>query len=445
MISKLLRTLEQGIRVMRSNTRLLFVGFLIFALPLLFVLVTQSFFDTAYSNIQTSEKRRVGMLHDSLASLIHETTLSHKELEKIISTNAKQNLDIKEIRIVKKTPEGFLITESLQQELIGSYEKETDIYQSALGATDSSLIFPFFINGVRTWQVVRNVSAPDQSTYYIFSEHSFELLDSTMSARRQLSYFGLSFIFLFLIGLAYWLARQTDWHKRHDFLQKQLQDRDLFTNMIAHEFRTPLTAIGGYTSFLAESSTPTADEHRFINNIQVSTARLLALVNDFLEVARIQSGKMALEKKNTDIQTVLQGAVETLVQTAAEKNLSLIYSPLVKPIMQITDAKRLHQVVQNIASNSIKYTEKGSVEIVCEQNAMTTTIRIKDTGMGISAEDQQKLFAPFARVGGVENTNITGSGLGMWITKQLVESLGGAITVESIKNVGTHVVITLKR
>jgi two-component system sensor histidine kinase EvgS len=72
-------------------------------------------------------------------------------------------------------------------------------------------------------------------------------------------------------------------------------------------------------------------------------------------------------------------------------------------------------------------------------------IRIKDTGMGISAEDQQKLFAPFARVGGVEKTSITGSGLGMWITKQLVEALKGSISVESIKNVGTHVVVTLKR
>jgi signal transduction histidine kinase len=445
MISKLLRTLENGIRVMRSNTRLIFVGVLVFVFPLLFVVITQSFFDAAYTNIQTSEKQRVGILQDSLKSIIEKTSITQGGLQSILNEQAKQNQDITEMRIVQKTSEGLLIVNSLDEDSIGTYETSTELYQSALGATDSSLIFEFVIGGNRTWQVVRAATGSDGTTYYIFSEHSFKTVDSIMAARRQESYFGLTAIFLFLGGLAYWFARQIDWRKRHDALKKQLEERDLFTNMIAHEFRAPLTAINGYSSFLAESKTPTPDERRYVQNIQTSTSRLLTLVNDFLEVARIQSGKLSLEIKSLDVQTVLTGVVEALRPNATEKRLTLVYEPLVQPIMHATDAKRLHQVIQNLVSNSIKYTEKGTIELTCEQTPVAIVIRIKDTGMGISAEDQQKLFAPFARVGGVEKTSITGSGLGMWITKQLVEALKGSISVESIKNVGTHVVVTLKR
>jgi two-component system sensor histidine kinase EvgS len=85
------------------------------------------------------------------------------------------------------------------------------------------------------------------------------------------------------------------------------------------------------------------------------------------------------------------------------------------------------------------------VEIEVEQNTVATIIRIKDTGMGITAEDQQKLFAPFSRVGGVDQSKISGTGLGMWITKQMIGLLHGAVSIESIKGVGTHVVITLQR
>ena len=102
------------------------------------------------------------------------------------------------------------------------------------------------------------------------------------------------------------------------------------------------------------------------------------------------------------------------------------------------------QVVTNIVTNAIKYTESGSVTLECAYKTNILTIKVKDTGTGISADDQQKLFAPFTRVGGVDDSAITGSGLGMWITKQLVELLGGSVGVESIEGIGTHIVMTFK-
>jgi signal transduction histidine kinase len=285
----------------------------------------------------------------------------------------------------------------------------------------------------------------DGLSYIIFSEHSFELIDSIMLARQQLSYLGLSAIFLFLIGLAYWINKQVQWEKLHQKVAKQLEDRDLFSNMIAHEFRAPLTAIKGYASFLEESETLDTENKRFANTIRMSAERLVVLVNDFLEVARLQSGKLEFKKESVDVRDVLAKVTADLQITANKKNLQLTYEPSAEPIVMQTDETRLQQVITNIVSNSVKYTDSGEIELECQKKSTQLTIRIKDTGTGISAEDQKKLFAPFTRVGEVDESTVTGSGLGMWITKQFVSLLDGDIGVESIKGVGTHIVITFRQ
>jgi signal transduction histidine kinase len=416
---------------------------LIFIFPLLFIYITQSFFDTAYSNIETSEKRRVGTLHDSLAAIVN--TSDTAVVQTVVDTIATGNPDITEIRVLEQTPEGLMIIASHNPEKINTIEAKATVFEITHSQPGRPFIHPFVINNVRVWQVTQKVELENNRDLFIFSEHSFATLDAVMVARRQQSYLGLTAIFLFLMGLAYWFAKQIDWKKKHALLEEQLKQRDLFTNMIAHEFRAPLTVINGYVSFLMESSALHPAERRFVTNIEASTQRLLALVNDFLEVARIQSGNMAFEKVDTDIRTLIQAVVEGNGLVASKKGLTLTYIPTEAPLMHKTDTKRFSQILQNMISNALKYTEKGSVEVVAEQNALATVIRIKDTGMGISAEDQQKLFAPFSRVGGVDQSKITGTGLGMWITKQMIGLLGGTVTVESIKGVGTHVVISLKR
>ena len=154
---------------------------------------------------------------------------------------------------------------------------------------------------------------------------------------------------------------------------------------------------------------------------------------------------MNLEMTTVDVQPTIMAVVDALQPIAKEKNLQLAFHKLAVPITLTTDTRRLYQILQNLISNSLKYTKTGSVEVTVDAAPKAVSIRIKDTGMGISAEDQQRLFAPFSRVGGVEQTKITGTGLGMWITKQLVETLRGTITVESIKGVGTHGVVVFKR
>ena len=446
MISKLLNVFTEGLLKLRQNGRLLFVALLIFVFPIVFLLTTQSFLDTAYTNIQTSEKQRIGILEDAVSALVtNSRQLDLSVVSALSSQIQSENDDVNEIRLVQEMPEGLLIVSSLDKSKVGTYEDKTDAYINTPHDTKQSYIYEFTQDNVRKWQTIRYVVRPDGAKYYIFSENSFARIDSAMAARKFAAYVSLVGIFLFLIALAYWLMRQVDWQFRYTELSNTLHERDLFTNMIAHEFRTPLTAIKGYGSLLADSQTLQPNEREYLNKMFISSERLLALVNDFLEVARIQSGKMKLDLELVDIRALSAEVAVALAPLALEHGLEL-HPPEAGAAIQLTaDKKRLFQVIQNLVSNAIKYTEKGSVTFSVEENALYVTLRIKDTGMGISAEDQQKLFAPFARVGGVEKTGVTGTGLGMWITKQYVELLGGTISVESIKGVGTHVIVTFKR
>ena len=445
MISKLLNTIEQGAAVMRHNSRLLFIGCLLFVFPLLFLLISERFFDAAYTNIQSVERQSVGTLHDVLENLLLSSTSASTESVLAFSKKIKeQNSSISEIRIVERTPEGLRVLTSLYPEKIDTLEEVTSVYDSTLSAGSESFIFEFSRGDARTWQAVRPVQN-DGHQYFIFSEHSFARLDNAMTTRKHESYYGLVVVFLFLIALAYWLNRLTNYEQHYRTLVKTLDERDLFISMIAHEFRTPLTAIRGYASLLDDSETLKTNERGHLEKITISTERLLSLVNDFLEVARLQSGKMTITRSPLDVGTLCAEVVTALEATASEKGLALLLPTLNAPIILNTDHQRLYQALQNLVSNAIKYTDKGSVELSIEETPLSVSIRIKDTGMGISAEDQQKLFAPFARVGGVEKSGITGTGLGMWITKRLLELMGGMISVESIKNVGTHVIVTFKR
>ena len=421
---------------MQTHSHLFLIAFLVFVFPLVFLLTNQSFFKAAETNINTAEKQRVGLLHDALVSLLQDSNAQPNE--NLIAEIQKNNPDIQTIGLFIENSDGYDEIYASSKEF--TFQNIEALLSKALNDVSESLIFETQTDGVRQWTVVRKFTN-QENTYYLVTDHSFATIDSVLKARKQQSYLVLTLIFGFLLALTYWLAKQIHWQREAIRLQNVLDERNLFTNMIAHEFRAPLTVINGYSSFLIDAKLP-ARENEYVENIQTSTERLLLLVNDFLEVARIQSGKLKLSLEEVSLDTVFEEVVAAQTAPAAEKGLELRMDKMLKPVHFVSDRNRLIQVLTNLVSNAIKYTESGSITLSVEQTHLITTITIKDTGTGISATDQKKLFAPFVRVGGVENTGTVGTGLGMWITKQLVELLGGEIGVESIKGVGTHVVVT---
>lgn len=437
-MSALLQLLARGFAYMRLHVQLLLVGVLVFVFPALFFVANQTFFNTAYDNIQTSEKRRVGMIHDVLGSpvLLADRSLFASTTSAILAGNP----DLTKVRLAIEAGDELLVVYD-STILIDSpvLVDQPELYRSALTRPGESLIFEFNINDSRTWQVFRTAMVLD-TRYFIFTEHSLATIDQILMARQQQSYLVLTFIFIFLIALAYWLSRQIDWAKAHSHLQQQLSERDLFTQMITHEFRSPLTAMRGYASLLSESTALSIEEQTYVTYISTSTKRLILLVNDYLEVARIQAGQLAITNESVNILSLLKQVQAELRPLATAKSLHLDIDCAADITCSI-DPKRLQQIIINIVSNAIKYTATGGVTVIAQIKHDDLSIRIADTGSGISAEDQQKLFAPFQRVGTADASTVVGTGLGMWITKQLVILLKGRIGIESIAGIGTHIVM----
>ncbi len=424
------------------NAHLLLVAALLIIIPGLFVWVTQGFFDVSYQNIDTTARESVSLLHDSI-ELVLEDALYNVEVQNQLGEflDPDSKIEITRISIIEKANQDYLIKYSSQKDEIGLNAGITQHQAVVMAHPVNPSILPVFINHVRVWQAFSEVNV-DGTQYYIFSQHSFETIDDIMLSRQQQIYLALPVIFLFLIALAYWLIKQTHWQKKEVETKERLKEQMMFTNTIAHELRAPLTAIRGYLSFLLESKNLSAEENKFAQNIDVSSLRMLALISDFLEVARIQSGSLKFEFQDVDIRPTLVAVNDEFQSVAQNKGLKLDLSVPAEQVIAHTDTMRLQQILTNLVSNSLKYTKQGGVTMALEQTRLKTIITIKDTGLGISAEDQQKLFGAFSRVGKADESGVTGTGLGMWITKRLVELLEGSVAVESIEGVGTHVKLT---
>ena len=441
----LLDRIITGLRYIKEHPQLLFVLMLLIVIPLLFLYTGQQFLEAGKTNQDSLQKNRIGMLQDSLALVIATTNLEdvhlQSELEKFIS----QNPDVTDYLIARKTTDGIVPFIARNHEHIGKPVADETLFLNASLRTDESIIFEYYDESQeRNWSAYRAARTTDGNFIFIETTISLASVDAVIASREQAAYFSLIFVYLFLLALAYWHFKLTDYHYLYTETKKAIETKDLFTNMIAHELRAPLTAIHGYASLLREHL-PDATEKVQAERIEDSASRLILIVNDLLDVARIQSGKLAMDTNTFDVSPIITNVVAELQVVASEKGSQVTVDLGTEQHIAYIDAHRLQQVLTNIVSNAIKYTEKGEIVVVVKDARKTLEIRVQDTGMGISSEDQKKLFAPFFRVTNESMSTITGTGLGMWITKQLVELMGGTIGVESIKGVGTHIVVTLPK
>jgi signal transduction histidine kinase len=171
---------------------------------------------------------------------------------------------------------------------------------------------------------------------------------------------------------------------------------------------------------------------------------LAGLVEDLLDVSRIEQGRMSMDLEELSPEEIVSEVVEQLHFEAEKKGLAFDYRKPAQPLPLIkVDKSRLKQVLINLCSNAIKYTPKGSVTVTTELDEENRVeIKITDTGLGMSAEAREKLFQKFYRVKTDDTRDIPGTGLGLWITKQIVELMSGKIYVDSIEKIGTQASVT---
>ncbi len=217
-----------------------------------------------------------------------------------------------------------------------------------------------------------------------------------------------------------------------------------FLAVISHELRTPLNGIMGMLELL-EKSKLTSEQMTMAHLARTSSENLLSILNDVLDFSKIEANKMDLIIEPANINEMIEACVNTLAQNAYDKGLFLemFVSPELNRQFQI-DAARISQIVNNFLNNAIKFTSKGGVSVYAkllsnDDGTNQLSISIKDTGIGISEDNQAKLFQDFVQVGVESQRQFSGSGLGLSICKRLSELMGGSIELESNMNFGTKI------
>lgn len=235
-----------------------------------------------------------------------------------------------------------------------------------------------------------------------------------------------------------------------DLAEKANAEKTKFLFNMSHDIRTPMNAIIGFTNLLEKNINDEEKRQNYIDKIKISNNYLLSLINNVLEMARIESGKITLNEKAWNINQFGESIFSVVEQDMKKKNLTFNKEIKVNHEYVFCDSTKLREIILNLLSNAVKYTLEGGTvsfslkEIYSEKpdEVIYQTI-IEDTGIGISEEFLPELFEEFSREKKAAESKIEGTGLGLSITKRLVEIMNGTITVESRVGVGTRFIITL--
>ena len=218
-----------------------------------------------------------------------------------------------------------------------------------------------------------------------------------------------------------------------------------FLASMSHELRTPLNAIVGFSDLLAEGTPGDLNDKqkRFVNHINQGSAHLLQLINDILDLSKIEAGQLDLRCEGFQIKDALPEVLSTIRPLAMAKNIQ-IEQKMENDRHVYADRVRFKQILYNLLSNAVKFTPKaGRIDIDCHGDGNSVCISVTDTGVGIRAEDQAVIFEEFRQVEGPAGTTQEGTGLGLAITKRLVEQQGGGISLESEFGKGSRFTFTL--
>jgi len=288
-----------------------------------------------------------------------------------------------------------------------------------------------FVRGVYAPQSVYGVSVADgwrwiEHAGWVVFEDTFLILSCIQSLRE-------------MRGIA---ERQAEVEQAKEVAEQANEAKSAFLSRMSHELRTPLNGILGFGQLLEMEALSVRNEES-VDQILKAGRHLLGLINEVLDISRVESGSLSVSLEPTSVREVVQEAMDLIQPVAQSYSVRLINASRGMPYA-VADRQRMKQVMLNLLSNAVKYNQKGGTVtvgyIVTTDNRLVLTV--KDTGLGIPAQVLHRIFTPFDRLG-AESTGVEGTGLGLAVSKALVSAMNGTITVESRIGFGSTFTVIL--
>jgi len=435
---------------LKRDYQVVYAIILILLIPLAIILNTIWSVKTSQYTTDLSLQRQAYNIGKMFNYSIYQNAENDQDLQNKIDLLKKATLELETLEVLEKEGERFRIVASMDHTAIGrssddlnyiiSWHKNEAIATLVSGKVETGT------EEERFWELVMPLSNSENEKQAVLSMRmSLKIMDDLTKATLAKSYFFLVVTVLIVILL---LALNTRLFE-HAILFRKLKEvdkmKDEFISIASHELRTPITTLKGYLSMALDGDYGELNEggQKGFKIMEASVNRLGNLVEDLLNVSRIEQNRLAVNGVPIELPGLLGSIVDEFELRIKEKGLALkpnIPDDLPKVFV---DEDKLRQILVNLIGNSVKYTKEGEVELIVEKDDKFVTITIKDTGIGMSAEDREKLFDKFYRIQSNETRGIVGTGLGLWITKQLVELMGGKIFVDSIKHVGSQFYFTV--
>jgi signal transduction histidine kinase len=442
MYQSLTDALKRGIQKIRDNPQLVFTLSLALVIFLSYLFMTQRFVSIAQDAQDRLINVRIGSMQDAFVELIKDDLEDPIALNEGIQAIAGHNQTIHEFKIVDITNAERQVVASLIPEEIGEPEAQNNsqLYQLAQADPGNSYTIAIVQGGTRYFRTARAITDNDgKPVAIVVTTESLSKADQAINNSIRSSIVIFAIVIALVMVLFFRHSRIIDYTTLYKRLKEVDQLKDDFIAMASHELRTPLTIIRGYAEFILGSNELTDKTKEYAVHIDNASKQLNFLISDMLDVSRIEQGRMTFENKVQDAHPLVESTVETFKVQANDKKLALSYTG-VSGIISV-DTQRFNQVLINLIGNAIKYTKEGSVTVKSYIEDEKYMIRISDTGIGLSSEEQKHMFEKFYRVKSEETKEITGTGLGLWITSQMVKKMDGTISIESIKGKGTDFIL----
>jgi signal transduction histidine kinase len=455
MFRSLLQGLRQGTAKVAKNPQLLYTIFIALLITGSFIYMAERFIGIA----QTAEERlinvRVGSIQDAFVSFAGEKLDDTAYLNEKIKSVIDSNETIENFKIVVQKPTAtaalgtttaYIVIASNDTTEIGQVDTaDSFLYTLAAGNPQNSLTTPEQGNGERLFKTSRAiVDANGTVRGVVFTTQTLSMADRAIGDDINHSRLMLIIIILLVLILFLRHSKIIDYVDLYKRLKEVDQLKDDFISMASHELRTPLTVIRGYAEFVNEAPELLPETKGYVAKIDASTKQLDVLISDILDVSKIEQGRMSFSVETLNPQHLVEEVVTSFIIPAQEKSLRVLFdtSGCMDTQLVKVDKGRLKQILINLVGNALKYTLHGDVIVKQYTEKDRVYVRVSDTGIGMTEEERRGLFGKFYRIKNNETKDVRGTGLGLWITAKMIEEMGGTISVESIKGVGSHFIVS---